>query len=261
MNHLEKKKLVEEIRNIEQQNMEEILLMVGYCFTTYIKSLMTFGFQNAITKDVVNVWKEFHKILIEERNIMHVLLQYKDLKNITQANALLNTLEQLNEYTVRYYYDVLDDIELACETKTEWRAKRRKKTFETLIETKSYHREACALLLNMDDIKRFLNYPYTFWQYIEKRIEHTDDCFLHGVNMKMDTDDSLVDIKVFVPVIINLQTALVNVHELKHAYDLYQLLGNPLDKDEDEYEKSAKEFEDSFKEEYIVKKYQQLVKK
>ncbi len=112
----------------------------------------------------------------------------------------------------------------------------------------------------MDDIKRFLNYSSTFWQYIEKRIVPTDDCFFYGVNMKMDTNNCLVDMKVFVPVITDLQTTLVNVHELKHAYDLYQLLGNPLDKGEYEYERRVKELEESFKEKYMVKNINRYLK-
>lgn len=261
MNQCEEKELIKEIGNIKKQNVEEIILMIQYCLTTYIKSLMIFGFQSTVTKDVVSIWKEFCDILIEERNIMNVLLQYKGLGDFTQIITLVDSLNRLNENTIRYYYDVLDDIEVACEMKTEWRAKRKKKPFETLMETKSYHRQACALLLNMDDIKTFLNYPPTFWKYIEKRLIYTDDCFFHGVNMKMDANECLVDMKIMIPIITNLQTALVTIHELKHAYDLYQILGKPLDKDEDEYEKSARDLEGIFEEKYMVKKYQQIFEK
>lgn len=52
--------------------------------------------------------------------------------------------------------------------------------------------------------------------------------------------------KVIVPKIIDLKTACVNVHEWKHAHDLYQIIGKPMDKSDEDYEKSAKEMEKKF---------------
>ena len=42
-------------------------------------------------------------------------------------------------------------------------------------------------------------------------------------NIKQD-NNCLIDIKVFVPNVINLETAVINVHEFKHAYDLWKLI-------------------------------------
>ena len=69
----------------------------------------------------------------------------------------------------------------------------------------------------------------------------------------------LVDIKVFVPKVVNLKTALINIHELKHAYDLYGLLGKKIADDNEFYEKEAKKFEKRFETEYMVNVYKKPI--
>lgn len=108
-------------------------------------------------------------------------------------------------------------------------------------------------LLNTE-IKEFLKFPDEFWNYIKNRIIYIDSSisdseFFYNTLMKFDRENKLIDIKVIVPYAIDLKTTLVNIHEFKHAYDLYLNLGKTID-NEEKYEDSAVEMEKEF-----VKKY------
>ena len=107
-------------------------------------------------------------------------------------------------------------------------------------------------------IKQFLNYPDEFWHYIHKRIIYVDSTIFgneifYNTLMKFDQNNCLQDIKVFIPYIIDMDTAKINVHELKHAYDLYLRLGQVIDEDTESFEEDAIALEHNF-----VKKYHHL---
>ena len=258
MNRDEKEFLKEDIADINSLNRDEFLLILKYCLETYMKSLIIFGKNSSVTRDVFNVWKEYLNINFKRKKIIKFLLQNSKVIDNEEANEVLMSIEDLNEKTVLYYYRVLDDILDACDCNDAYRAKRINKDFDTLIETDNYSAQAIGLIMNLEDIKKFLSYPDTFWQYVDKKIVYVDshkegnDKF-YSTLMRFDDNNNLIDIKVIVPYIINLKTALVNVHEFKHAYDLYNLLGNPIDEKNPIYEQSARDIERVFVKEYVVK--------
>ena len=90
--------------------------------------------------------------------------------------------------------------------------------------------EQYGLDLKDEDIKLFLNYPNTFWEFISSRTKYLNNYIenrdFYGVYPKFDFNSCLIDIKIIIPKIINLATALINIHEFKHAYDLYNILGS-----------------------------------
>ena len=55
------------------------------------------------------------------------------------------------------------------------------------------------------------------------------------------------------------ETALINVHEIRYAFDLYQLIGNNVNINDDKYEISASDSECKFKNEYMVKKLKKYI--
>lgn len=266
MNDLELRDLKEDVRGIYYQNIEEIFLMTKYCLIAYAKSIFTYGRKHFITQEIVQVWKEFFKIILEEKYILSYLVKNGLFEDFEEVNQFLFQLDDVNEETIQYYYDVLDGIETACEMNLEWKAMRPRKEFSTLIETDFYRKNLFFFTLSMEDIKNFLGYEEEFWKYIEKRVLLIDshiqeDNEFFGVNMKFDDNYCLSDIKVFVPKIINLETALVNVHEFHHAYRLYKLLGEYVPEKSDSYEKMAKDSENVFQEEYVLKKYKNFFNK
>ena len=113
---------------------------------------------------------------------------------------------------------------------------------------------ASEIIFTFKQLNTFFAYPATFWDYVAKRVTLVDsktveDNSFYSVLMKLDDNDKLIDMKIIIPYMINIETILINVHELKHAYDLYLLLGKQIS-DEEKLEKVAKEEEDKF-----IKKY------
>ena len=266
MNNSEYLNLIDDIKNIKKENIEEIILITKYCLNTYINSVIVFGFNSKVTQDITNVLKEVINIIKEEHNMLNFLKEYTKDSNVNEVNNFIIELDILNEETIQYYYHVLDGIEDACDIELEWKANRPVKHFKSLIDSYDYHKKLYGLILSTEDIKKFFNYPKEFWNYIDKktylldsRLEQNKD--FYGVNMKLNEEKYLTDIKIFIPEIINLETALINVHEIKHAYDLYERLGKIIDKDELEYEETSKKYEQNFKERYLVKRYQQTFNK
>lgn len=102
-----------------------------------------------------------------------------------------------------------------------------------------------------------------FWIYIKTRVLFLDSHFeedndFYGVNIKLDDSNFLIDMKVLVPRIINLETSLVNVHEFNHAYYLYKTLGYPIVNDDIFYEEMVKSYENLFQDEYVKKNYKKI---
>lgn len=263
MKDVELKNLKGDVREIYFQNVEEFLLMLKYCLIAFVKSVKSFGLNHAVSKDIVQLWKEFLNILKEEQVLLKYLIEYGFLEDAEEVDKFILELENVNEEMIKYYYEVLDEIETACEMKTEWRATRKRKNFATLIETNDYREKLCSLLLSLDDVKNFLGYEEEFWNYVQSRILFIDshlekDKFFYGVNIKLDVNNCLVDMKILVPNVINLETALVNVHELNHAYCLYKRLGFSNLENDIFYEEVAKKQEKLFQEEYIPKKYERI---
>ncbi len=111
-------------------------------------------------------------------------------------------------------------------------------------------------IITYDMIKEFLNYDDSFFTYIGTRIKRLDSTknkdasYFYGTYPKCDSQGVVLDIVVCVPYIIDAQTAFINVHELQHAHDIFEVLGKPLDKSREEYEQIAHEKEVQFKKHY-----------
>lgn len=234
MGNYDKKMFKENLCDIKKLNMEEKLLMFKYYFEAYIKSIFAFGINHKITKECKSIWNDFLLILEEENSIFKFLT--KNIKKIeySEACSYLSLLDQSNTNVVEYWYSLYDDILDACEANDEYRAVHRKRDFKTLTESNELHAQAIGLIITLQDVKKFLDYPQEFWNYIEDKIVYLNSYNeeqknMYGVELNVDDNNKLVDIKVSVPYIINLETALVNVQKFKCAYDLYKLLDTYID--------------------------------
>lgn len=260
MDKIEIKVAKEVISKIEQINFVQKNYMFLNFIGTYLISLINYG-NNYITKDSYNIYKQFRLIQKEEQKIHKFIL--KNSKNITfeKFSELIELLEQLNEETMIYYINALNDIITACQTKNELYAAHEKKNFDTLIDTDEYRIQVSGLTITKEEIKEFLNYPQEFWKYVETKIKRIDGSkkeneIFYVTLMKFDEDNKLLsDIKVLIPYVTDIKTAQVNVHELKHAYDLYQRLGQEIDENNPEYEESAISLEQEFRKKYVLKKF------
>ena len=139
MNKQDLKKIYNEISNIKDENKEELWLMFQYFINCYINSIFNIGLTSNITKESLITFKEFYHIIKTENNILsQVIIKYKKLE-YDHIIKLLNDLDSLNEKTFNYYYSLFDNIEDAIFTKDEYRIKRIKKNFNTLIETTEFN--------------------------------------------------------------------------------------------------------------------------
>ena len=136
----------------------------------------------------------------------------------------------------------------------------KEKELDKIIKLRAYDNlisEKYGLDLKEEDIKSFLNYPDIFWKFMLPRTKYLNNYILYrefyGVYPNFDANNSLIDIKVIVPKTINLATVLISVHEYKHAYDLYNILGTKLFKEDIFYENEALKKEQQFIKYYLKK--------
>ena len=226
-----KKEIEENLIKNRNLNLEEHILMTIYSIKSYLNALFKFGIKSEAARDALRVRKEFVRILKEENAIFLFLLE-----NIYQINAealadMVDMLDDLNEQTVNYYYQVLDDIDEAVEMGDERRAKRMPKNFQTLIETKSYRQELMGLVENHKTIRDFLDYPEEFWEFMKDRyrtVEMSSETIEHeaGVGRYVyDENGNLVDFRMVCPQPTDLYTALAALQMWAEAYETYKSLG------------------------------------
>lgn len=255
MDKKEKMLLTKEVLDIRRQNLEELWLFSEECLEIYLNSLINHGLSNQITKSVYDVWKNFYNILIQEKRILDFLCKkYKKIE-LSEVCLLLDELDALNELTYSYYNEILSAIKDASELNQPHRLVKPKKDFLTLSESDNYQLKAYCLMIDFEDIKKFFNYPEEFWEYVIPKVriidQNCDKCIEPQVIMKFDENNNLTDIRVMIPKIVDLKTALINVHEFQHAYDLYLLLGKKVEHDDEYYENKAKEKENEFQKKLI----------
>lgn len=222
MEKKDKEILSELIKEINKQNIEEMMYFTGYFIETVARSIFVFGPIHEITKDVIRIWVEFRFILREESELNSFIISNSDLINYNECVNFLNELDELNEVTFLYYMQSLNDINDACDTKFPDRAKHHKRDFKTLIETEDYRNRLVGLSLTFDDVKRSLDYEQDFWDFVyNKTIIVYDDSSEYGVEViKEGQIDSMV---ISVPEIINHETALLNKEIFNKAYCLYSI--------------------------------------
>lgn len=241
-------KFENDIYELKSQNKEECITVIYYAVKALLKSL-SFSIENGVDESL-NIIKEYFKITKEENYYLSILI--KNLSKIDEValEDFLLSLDSVNKNTLEYYYGCIESIEDAIDMNREYRCIRPKKNFDTLIETDSYKKEICGLLLTEDDIHKFFNYEKEFLGYVNERKIYVDDLCWYGVYPKI-IDNKVVDFNIMVPKVTSLTNAYIYVHELKHAYDMYNLIGKVyLDKD---YELTARMCEDSFDTDYIKK--------
>lgn len=264
MDNNKKIELEEEIRNIKKLNINQTLLTLKYVIEAYIKSFIIFGPSSKVTQEVKNIWCEFKKIIKEEKEIQDYILRNSTCINFYEAVELVDKLNEVNDDTIKYLYNSLDDILDACDTRFEGRMIQYPKSFKTLVETDEYRTSAVGLTLSFEDVKKYLNYTQEFWDYINPKIRRVspdapEKNKVYETIINAKSDDILLDMRVIVPTIVNLQTACINVHEFKHAYDLFQKLGQKINEKEIHYKEDAVDLEEEFKKVYVLKSFKNRV--
>ena len=76
MDKEELKELRKDVISINWLDLEETMSIASCCFFTYINSMIAFGKESEVTKDVINIWKEVSNLLKEERYLLNLIFKY-----------------------------------------------------------------------------------------------------------------------------------------------------------------------------------------
>ena len=249
---LEKRdELASDIETMKKGSYEQMWLITMYGLSSYFKSLFTFGSRSNVTRDNLNVIKEMFGILKTEREMLNFILRNLDMFDIDATQDVVQMLDDLNDKTVEYYYGVIDDIEEAVDMKEERRGTRPVKHFPTIIQGNSYANEVKGLALNKKAIKEFLGYEDEFWSYIankdktEVRVPYEGAKNMSYATALHDAETgNVVDVKMYIPEIADLSSALLAIQTYEKAYSIWKCLGKkyiPIDftfERQEEFEKS-----------------------
>lgn len=146
MSKEEYKELRSIIRNIKYLNINQSIVMYKYFFKALLYSLIIFGYSSDVTRDIMCLCNENSCISSLEKDILCFIS--KNLKKLDYIETIdyLDMLDSLNNKTVVYYLEQLDNIEFLCDIKNEKKYIRDKKEFKTLIEGNEYKIKALSLL-------------------------------------------------------------------------------------------------------------------
>lgn len=223
--------LIEDIKDMKSGSYEEMWLVTMYGLSSYFKSLFAFGHKSNVTRDNLNVIKEMFNVLKTERKLFNYILRNLDSFHLESTEDVVFMLDELNEKTLEYYYNVLDDIEDAAEMKDEMRGIRPRKSFPTLTQSSSYTSEVMALALDRNAIKEFLGYEEEFWKFVKERensefkIGYEAASHMAYVTALRDSNNLISDVKFFVPSVIDLNTALLAIQTYQKVYKVYKCIG------------------------------------
>ncbi len=227
-------KITANIKDMKNGSYEQMVLITLYSLSSYFKSLITFGQGSNVTRDNLNIIKEMFNILKKERQLLIFILKHIEEFEVEAVCNVVYILDDLNDKTVEYYYNVIEDIEDAVFMKEERRGIRPRKNFPTLIQSDSYTKEVIALTETKDNVKNFLGFEDDFWQYIEKHeysVRTTPELAqeMAYVTYLVDENHIVTGMKLLVPDVVDLSTALLAIKLYQQAYDIYKMIGSKYD--------------------------------
>lgn len=236
----DKRYLLQDINEMKNGQFEQMYLITIYSLSNYFKSLFAFGKESTVTKDNLMVIKEMFEILKTERKLLNFILRNMDKIDCYSAELVVGLLDETNDKTVKYFYQVMGDIDEACELKDEMRGKRVRKSFPTLTQDNCYSEEVVALCENSDSLKEFFGYEDEFWHFIKTRIKIADlsDDIVEKMTYAIpiyNEDDIVVGLDLLIPKVVDLNTALLAISLYAKAYKIYQSIGKkytPLSQEE-----------------------------
>ena len=105
----QRQELTDDIKSMKKGSYEQMWLITMYGLGSYFKSLFRFGGSSKVTRDNLNVIKEMFGILKTEREMLNFILRNLDKFDITSTQDVVQMLDELNDKTVEYYYEGVQD--------------------------------------------------------------------------------------------------------------------------------------------------------
>lgn len=257
----DKNDLARNIKEMKSGSIEQMCLITFYGLSSYFKSLFTFGRSNKVTRDNLNIIKEMFSILRTERTLLNYILRNIDNFDINAAHDVVRMLDDVNDGTVRYYYDLIEDIEDAIDFDQEFRGYRPRNGYPTLIDDRTYAGEVIALSENSENLKAFLGFENDFWEFIKDKTKKVDtsvdimDKMVYAIPI-YNHEGIIVSLQMMLPKVYNLESALIAIRVYKKAYEIYKLIGKKLD---GEILSDASQLQDAYKKEYLPRKAKDIL--
>ncbi len=257
----EKKDLRKNISEMKNGSIEQMCLITMYSLGSYFKALFAFGSSSDVTRDNLNIIKEMFQILKIERTLLNYILRNIDKFDVYAAQDVIGMLDEVNDKTVIYYYDIINDIEDAAELEQEFRGRRPSKELPTLIKTGIYAGEVIALGENLESLKEFLGFEEDFWQFISDKVSIVDTSVeimekVAYATPVYDENGFVVSLKIMLPKVFNLESALLAIDIYKKAYEIYKMIGKKLDS---EILSDSVQLQDKYRKEYLPRKANDLL--
>ncbi len=258
MEKIEYNDLITDIKDIKRTDWQAYLVILRKGIDTFFNSLLSFGI-NDTTIDTVKMLKEYYESFITSNHLYNFIIKQGMIMDSEEVYKFLNKIIDINNNTLSYFVDALLEVKVGTLNFNSIQTKRPYRSFKLLNEINTYMLEAIGLTLTFSDIINYFNYPNDFWPYIEPNItildsHNPDTSSFYLVNIKCDEHNRLSKFRVNVPAIVNLHTAKVNIHEFRHAYDLYQYLGKEISIPDQVFEDNARQEEQAFVNEYVKRK-------
>lgn len=240
MDRYERSELKSDIRVSKLDNFNHILEFLNVWFPALFNSAITFGPNSNAVKETFKTIQEIRKINKAENSIYAYLTKHAHVAYNDAVGVYLEELFELSEKTFDYYLTFLDEILVACDLKQEHRIIREKKDFQTLIESNEFFSKLLEVLIDENDILEFIEATKSFLDFFDEhnlRVIYIDfnneqEKEFIGVNYKVDNKGLIQDIKLYVPEVINLETAKIYLYTCYQAFKVYQKMNSSLSDDE-----------------------------
>ncbi len=245
-----------ELRELMKLNQEELFLQAKEYLGVYLLSVISDPKGKNQRKKLLQKLKEYQKIIKEEnRYLDYMIKNHKKIRDWEEACQIVKELDILNELTYTHYDNILEQYEETLYNDQITREIIPNKNFETLLERTDYLERILGLTLTEKDLEAYYQSEVA-WEYLKGqtkilpgKLEDTKSYF--GCYPQIEKN-LLMEIKICVPPITNLESMKINVHEYKHGIDLYPYLGKSYP--EMDYEQRAREEEENYRMNALIKK-------
>lgn len=210
---------VAEINKIKEENWEELYLIIKYSFEAIFNYVLFSKTKMNIPKTSLNIIREFIKTFKEERKILNFIINHISYIDKESLEDFLEQLDILNEKTINYLYERLDNIEEAIDLNDETRMITLK-NFDLLPENKTIKTNACNLVLTKEFIKSYLGYENEFWKFIDARTIFTDEVKASKMDWEYEVGKQ-IKLLLYLPPIIDLESALIALKAYNKAHVIY----------------------------------------
>lgn len=254
------KELLSDINKYKLELINETGLIIYYSLSAYLYCISKFGVSSEVTKDCLRVVKEFTDINYYEKRILKFIKKHIKTMDTGVALELIDTMSDRKEEEIVYYYQVLDDIETACDMQQEFRAKRIKKPHTSIYDDQEFLANLYASKYTVDDICNYLNWSQEEKDFITSRINNPlygvvpEEVF--SVNYKVDENNIVTDIELTLPAILDYKSLMINVNLLIQSGYLYASYINKiplvLEQEDDSLQLKKNSFDEEFKQKMLT---------